>query len=393
MSRRWKLRLWGCALLAALVASVGLDPQRLKEDGDLGPETSIEHWQLLGDQKLGRIAARFAGETPERPQLIEWNCDGIRLDLVLDPDQLASMRWRFNRKFYKEQYVDAELHFGDGPPLTARVALRGAGSLDEYHELSFKVKLAQPELFAPGVELRRLYLMALVEDPHKVTARFAAGLMAELDLFPLHHQFVDLYLNGERQGLGMLVEPAVRGIRRTNPTTTAIYRRDSKPKIYLQNWSDGSADAEESMWALRALNNRERLQDPVAAYDQVIDLQAYLKNLAAASILLNQDTYNELWLYQTRDSEGQPRPLRICAWDLEDVVFVSEKRMKGGTPDPLMFWAEGILDHQIANHPQLYARYRDTLARLLAEELSLENIRTAMFATQATVDELDSTLR
>jgi hypothetical protein len=382
MSRQRSIRPWLLALGIALVVSlVWLPGRRVDRD-----EEQFEGWELLGDRKLQRTARLFQGAPDEGRPLVDYNREGIDLRIDLDPAVLAAMRDVRNRKYYKRTRSQARIRFGAGAPLPASIALRGAGSLDDPDLLSFKVRLPRAEPFAEGVKLRRFFVMSLAEDEHQVETRLATELLREIGLFPVYHQFVSLYLNGEPQGVAMLIEPPDRGIRRLQPDVIAVYRRRGEPNQFRTKWVRGDVPPTQ-LAALRALSARNRIDDPIRAYADVLDLDAYLAFMAATSILLNGDTLGELFLFETLLPSGRSAPLRPMAWDLEDVAYGGPN--EAGVDDPLVFFAEGRIDQQVHRHPELWQRYRRVLADLLDGALSYDRVAAKLREVQALRDAID----
>ncbi len=129
----------------------------------------------------------------------------------------------------------------------------------------------------------------------------------------------------------------------------------------------------------------------MTALERVIDLEAYVTWLATNSILKNADTVDELFLFEVRKDRSQPEPLRIMAWDYDEIL--QGRHTTKMFPDPLMFARRTTaLDDLIKSDPKLYGRYRSTLRRLLTRDLTIERLVEELREVQALRDGLDDGL-
>ena len=380
--RRWAT--WLLPLLLLLPGVVVLQ-HRLAASAanDLSAEARLQ------DRKVRRTVARFhdmargSGE-PQRQQLPDGPVVAIEIDL--DPETLALMRVKSNRRRYKKRATDAAVRFNGGAPQPATIGLRGVGTLKLLDEkLNFKVKLVQRQRFTATIDLKRFYLMNMGHDPHEVELVFSYRVLAELDLFPLHFQYIRVAVNGEPQGMYLLVERPKDGVRRAHPQTVAVYRR-RKPNIYQTVWAAGVPDRRASIDRLRAASYPQPMGAAPADLGAVLDLDGYFTWLAVCSALMNPDVEDELHVFEVRPDNACPARLRVMAWDWDDIL---KKPNPDAVADPLIFSCRQPLDLRLHECRIWYDAYRRVLRRLLAGPLAGDRLVAVLSEVQRLRDTLD----
>jgi len=145
---------------------------------------------------------------------------------------------------------------------------------------------------------------------------------------------------------------------------------------------------------MRSLRQRSVVggEEDVVAHraQQVLDVEKYMQWMAVNALLKNPDTLDELFLYEVRGKDSGPAPLRIMAWDYDD-LFVTEPK-PDSVPATLLFSGQDRFDFSIKRHPQLYEAYRKTMRRLLSDQLTIEKVIGLLRQTQALRDGLDDGL-
>jgi hypothetical protein len=340
------------------------------------------------DTKVRRTARSFAmlASVQDDTPLHTFNEDGLSIDIELDRRTWQLMLVPDNRRMFKTRSYNVAISFGGRESRPAVLSLRGGGSLKAPGKPNFDIKLFRSEQFTETLEMRRFYLMNMHYDKAEIDLTWSYGLLNELGLFPLHYQYVRVAVNGDPLGMYLLVEPPDRGLRRHAPDTVGIYRRRSA-NVYQRLWSKGVPSPNRTISALRALNYADTVEDPVAAYQQRIDLDAYMRWTAFNALVVNYDTIDELFLYEVREERERPVPLRVMAWDYDDIYFDGEK--DDAVDDPLMHSALGDFDAAIVREPELYERYRAVMREMLVEQLPVDHMIEYAKAMQAKRDGLD----
>lgn len=376
---------WLAAPVAILCLAIWASP---RVDPRFPPERSLADQLSVKDAKLRRTLRSFDPREPEEGAPLPLT-EGLPIAVDVDPDAIALRLIKANRARLKGRRTDAFVRFADGPALPATLRIRGNSTLREGEKLNFVVELLRPQRFGDGIVMKKLFLIAMAHDPHQIVLRFGYTVFSELGLYPPLFQYSRLALNGEPQGLYLLLEPPREGLRRIHDDLVGLYRRKGRG-MYDVEWTGEVRDVEESIRRLRDLRYIADLPDPVDAYDRFIDLDAYLRYLAVNSILLNQDMLAELFFYERREDPDVPSRLALMAWDLDDIG--SDLPKEGAVVDPLIFSGQDRLDFQIHEQAPLYARYREILKELLEDRLTPEYLSATLRGAVALRNSLDDGL-
>jgi hypothetical protein len=124
---------------------------------------------------------------------------------------------------------------------------------------------------------------------------------------------------------------------------------------------------------------------------QHLDLDMYLEWLAFNSLVENSDYLDEVFFYQRRDAGGRVGPLRVAAWDYDD-LFKKASHSKRAFSDSLLWACEAGFDRRIRDEPVLRARYEAVLSRLLNQQLTDEHLTRVLMEVRGTLDALDAGL-
>ncbi len=376
---------WICAPLAFLALALWVE----RDGGDWrAPGSDFQRGLAVSDAKLRRTLDSFDAAGLLQIELAEAGGEGLPIELTLAPDALALIRVKENRARFKDRAIDATVRIAEGPRLPATLSLRGETSLWHGRRPNFELDLLRPQPFAGGFALRKLFLMAMNEDPHQIVARFGYRVFGDLGLYPTHVQFVRLAVNGAAQGLYLLLESPRWGLRRVFPDTVAIHRRLGRYR-YRTYWTRDVPSESASLNRFRTARHTAPGK-PLDKLERALDLDAYLTYLAANSVLLNADTGAELFFYERRNDPNRPAPLRPMAWDLDDIG--SRRAKPGSLDDPLIFSSRDPFDRLIHQDPSLRARYTTILVHLLREQLTESYLREALTGALRMRDALDDGL-
>ena len=368
-----------------MLAAAAVVQERLAatvDAGGLGEQVRLKDAKVSRTVRFHDMADLSATAAP----LYQRNAPGVAIDIEMDPRTFALMLVKANRRRFKERATDATVRFAGGAPAPATIGLRGVGTLKMLADkVSFKVKMFQKEAVTPDVKLKRFYLMNMAHDPHEVELVFSYRLLSGLGLFPLHFQYARVAVNGEPQGMYLLVEPPAGGLRREHEDITAIFRR-RKPNIFQTVWTVGAPDSGASINALRLASYPQPTEVSADALGAALDLDDYFTWLAACSVLMNPDVADELYLFEVRKDRARPAPLRVLAWDFDDMAG---KPGPGAVGDRLIFSCKYPLDLRVRESERLYGRYRQTLRHLLTDELAIDRLVAALHEVGELRDGLD----
>jgi spore coat protein H len=271
------------------------------------------------------------------------------------------------------------------------IRIRGKSAL-HYQRKSYAVKLSRPVTVSgrDGSEfkqLTRFKLIAMAMDYTYIEDRIGYGLLEEHDLMPLFFRFVELKINGNTQGVYLLVEDPEqyylehgsefilrRGYYHSMDDSdySPLYNnipRETYESAFLEIYSSLTLFEGEALY--NALNKR-------------LNMEQYFMKMGIDYLLQNGDYSDEVYLFSLI-SQDEIR-FNIIPWDYDD-LFKSSPHEVGLTwgvgklfgdrfyathqdildeiGQKMIFSVEDDLDYKIAMDPYLYEQYENTLADLL----------------------------
>lgn len=381
MSKAWRWLLLPAGLVAAGAAAV-------HDAGAPAAPEVYRDWPAVNDRKLERTFR--VARTPDERRALEDDTHravgrpGLRIDLSMTPDQLRYFRTA--RKDTPRHGEEVAIAFDGGPARTATLGVHG-WSTQATDRKSYLVRLFRRQQFTGAVRLRKFLLVNLLYDQGSFRMETCYRLLGGLGLFPCYHELVTVFVNGQPEGVYLLVERVEDAVRRTEPNTIAVIRRrwNEYPEI---KYAGPGADVR----PLRQLAAADAPDGPGAAeLERLVDLDRYLKWLAFNSLVRNGDFADEVFFYQTVDpaAPGTHQPLRLVAWDYDD-VFRPPGHPKKAFGDSLLYACETHLDRRILTDPALHGRYAAGLRDLLGQGVPPARLRAVLQAVHATLDAIDT---
>jgi len=250
---------------------------------------------------------------------------------------------------------------------TKSIHLRGQSSL-YFQRKSFAVSLKK-KWTIEGVRLKKFSLTNLVFDQNYWRNRFSYLSLQHLGIFPLLNCFATVSINGQSQGVYLLVQKPDDFVRSSKQGILLIRRNardhfklEFKKKQTEENW------AEDKIQPLNTLNQYTKKYQGKELYDtlnQWIDMPGYLTWLAFNYVIMNGDYTDELFLFY----DNETGRFRIIPWDYDDIFMKSPH--EGWTSrnkkvdHPLIFSSEAILDRIIDRNPYIYERYTMAMKNVL----------------------------
>ena len=213
---------------------------------------------------------------------------------------------------------------------------------------------------------------------------FGYRVLRSLGLFPCHFQYVKVSVNGSPLGMFLLVERPRDAIRRTYPNVVSVFRRDNSEVFRIERQQSVPA-LRDQVRELSRLIWQDDIENAPETLRRIMDLDAYLTWLATNSLLKISDTVDEIFFFEVRTDKNQVEPMRIMAWDYDDLMS-HKPNLK------LMMTPEAQLDLHIRHNPELYSLYRTSLRRLLTEHLTIEFLMEQLGATVDLRNKLDDGL-
>lgn len=283
----------------------------------------------------------------------------------------------------------AQIYFNDSLLTLREIELRGKSTL-QYKRKSFNIELEHAICLATSDTTCKLNDFALISmnmDQHYYRNRLAYGLLSELQIFNLHYQYVNVYVNEVNYGIYLLVE---------RPHKFAMHKE--KAGCVIRRGYNGQIDYTKSdnRWARYAVMHYQQdfkllyeLVDSLEgrkllrALEKRLDLDQYMKFMAFNFLLGNGDYTDEIFFYV--DHDNFEKRFKIIPWDFDDLFmkFPHEGALQynSRTDDKLVFSIEDKIDRKILEDPVLYYRYKKVLAEVIQcfEKLDIERVLSTIY--------------
>lgn len=241
-----------------------------------------------------------------------------------------------------------------------------------YRRKSFNFDLKSKALFRHGEKaesFKRFFALSLSMDRNYCNNRLAFEMMETLGLFSLFYSYCELRINGQSEGIYMIVE---------RPEDWALKKKDSPLLIrrgYEHNMDKIATgkviERDETkkycnyyIQIYRCLDkyNGEVLYKNLSAW---LDLDFYMKWLAFNYLVRNGDYTDEVYFY----FNPSINKYSIIPWDYDDLFLsaphegnIENKSLLG---DKLIFSGEDLLDARIASDLYLHHIYLNEFSKML----------------------------
>ena len=268
------------------------------------------------------------------------------------------------------------------------ISTRGQSSL-YFRRKSFTFDLKSKATFRHGdrtESFKKFYLSSLSMDKNYCSNRLAFEMMDDIHLFPLFYSYCELWINGESEGIHMLVERPEDWAMKMEKSPLIIRRgfdhHIDKIKTGIATTSEeAKKDRENFNLIYKSLNEYEGEQLYKVLSD-LLDMDVYLKWIAFNFFVKNGDYTDEVFFYVDKAINKY----KIIPWDYDDLFSpaphegdVVNKKLRA---DKLFFSTEDMLDKKIVSDPYLYKLYLIQLRELLGQ-LSPDMIKKAFENTYA----------
>ncbi|MBI4510670.1 MAG: CotH kinase family protein [Deltaproteobacteria bacterium] len=335
------------------------------------------------------VVSAPSAKTSQAVRLIPWSTDDE--SATCDPKAVAEGTRSYPRKIqfvftpeerrvYEARVGEEDRHdftlsvkIGDSARIPAKAHLRGRGSLHcERKSYSVNLDGNLPRHIMPGAATDEFLLMSMCWDEAYIQAFTAFQLLAPLDLFPPKFDYVELVIDGESQGVYLLVEKPKDTLLGIHARPRALLRRrhdgEGRPpelRYLVKGWEDVISDYD----ALAEQPDRTTGKALIAEVSRRMDLSQYLRWVAIMSVLRNGDYGDEVFFLST-ERHGEPRSyFTIMAWDPDDILVRIEcswQQFAFADRWDLAHCAEGTLDHAILGDPEIYKLYISHVERVLS---------------------------
>lgn len=351
---------------------------------------------------LGDLEASFPATLPEEIG-VTCNLDNIdsakrpytpKIELVFDATQRAAHDARIKAAevapyddVLARSDFETQVRLAPGQPTVIATAHLHGNSSIRCPRHSYVISLTGSDRYLmPDSASDEYTLVSMCDDPAYVYAPTALRMFSD-DLFPLKFRFVEFVIDGNTRGIYLLMEKTKDELVRDNARVTSVMRRE-----YPQGGSDffevllsDTADLNDPInrWKFFAARIATLSGDElIAALRSQLDLDQYLRYLAAQSVFRSGDYIDEVFFYGTEQANGVggvTETYRMMAWDPEGYSTCHS----GGVnafPDPnqLSYCSEGKLDWKILADQKVYyllvKKIEDALNTSLTRQAMLDSL-------------------
>jgi len=228
-------------------------------------------------------------------------------------------------------------------------------------------------------KVKRFDLINLAMDYSLWHNRWAFLTLSQLHIFPLFNTFCKVWINGEHQGIYLLVEKPNYHMDKVG--SPYMIRRGYDHKID-KAYSNSGSKSERAKFR----KQYESIYDDLSEYrgeilfhklGELLVMDHYLEWLGFNYWVMNGDYSDELYLYIQPGS----RLFDIIPWDYDD-LFKREphegwETRNQGLADKLIFSTEEMMDQLIASDDFLYKMYLASLKSTLLQ-LSPEKVKATL---------------
>ncbi|MCB0689835.1 MAG: CotH kinase family protein, partial [Saprospiraceae bacterium] len=242
---------------------------------------------------------------------------------------------------------------------------RGKTTL-KFWRKSYTVELRDSFTFAgpnSTKEMDHFYLISMSLDRYYYHNELAFRCLAKVGLFPLWYHLTELKINGQSEGLYLIVQRPADFVLK-DLGSSAIIRRSSTEFIAKEKYSKQTSEdirkiCRDHFHDIRKSGKRwegEILYDSLQSY---LVLDHYFSWLNFNYLVQNGDYTDELFYYLM--PSVTPVRFDIIPWDFDDILVKNPHEgaevRKSRLSDQLLFSSEDALDLIIARDPYLYKKY------------------------------------
>lgn len=285
------------------------------------------------------------------------------------------------------------LSLNSQPVYLKKISIRGRTALD-YRRKSYSVKLEFPIYIKSrdGNEtmvLSSFKLISLAMDYTYINNRIAFDLLEDAGIMPLFYKFVEFRLNGESQGVYLLLEDPETYVQERG--SEYILRRDYHHQIRNAEYRPHvpAIPVEEYETRFREIYDQLPFYSGKELFEFLnsrIDLDRYFRKIGIDYFLMNGDYTDEVWLYS--GIEQNEIRYNVIPWDYDDIFspyphevgrawavgtvfgnrsYDTPEDITGEIGNKMIFSIEDDLDYAIAMDSFLYARYESILTSWVEE--------------------------
>jgi hypothetical protein len=301
-----------------------------------------------------------------------------RLEFVFDADQRTEYADILAKRSRRDFQLSVRL--GDADPVPAKAHLRGHGSmLCERQSYSVNLATKGPRPLVGGVVDDEFLLLSMCWDQAYIENHAFDQVLATMGFFPFGFDYVEVVVDGQAQGLYLLMEKPHEALREDHARPVGVVRRNHEGegdrldvKLFVDP-GDWIVEAYEALLSTARSLSGEKM---VTAMRGRMAFDHYLRYIATMTVLRNSDYGDEVRFLGTEQPGSPGVYFEVSAWDPEDILRLDCVWEQYAFFDPagLVWCAEGKLEHAVLADPVAYALYveelEETLRRLTPELLA-----------------------
>jgi spore coat protein H len=270
----------------------------------------------------------------------------------------------------------------------AEIKTRGKSTL-YFRRKSYSLALKSEASFRHGERIesfKKFYVVSLSMDKHYSSNRLAFGMMEAAKLFDLFYSFCELRINGNSEGICMIIERPEDWAMKKKGSPLIIRRgyNNSIDKIKTDKKTESEKAKKYKSYfrqIYRSLSEYEGEQLYMTLSNWV-DMDLYMKWLAFNFFVRDGDYTDEVFFFIDPLSDK----FSIIPWDYDDLFSITPHEGNAENrkilSDKLFFSTEDLLDKKVVTDPYLYKKYLIQLGELM-QQLSPVVIKSVFENTYA----------
>jgi hypothetical protein len=291
--------------------------------------------------------------------------------------------------------MNASLVLGSGIAHPATLHFHGFSSFRTCARKSMAVHLhAEHNIrLQPHSTGNRFLLISMCLDNRYVKTQLVETLYSTIGVYGFRQRYVSVAVRHanssvQQMGLYLMVEDSEVALSKDATQLAAVVRRRQDPdrdtdpakgtpdvKVFDKDLKDADVLADYDDLAATGAQCSPDGGACYAALAVKMDIDQFLRLLAAHTLVGNADFTDELFFYTSRELNGKMY-WRVNAWDTDDAFEFDASQPGNGChhdgkdaqwdPHGMLFCSEGSLDKVLMRAPDMYARWADELQFLAA---------------------------
>jgi len=319
-----------------------------------------------------------------------------------------------NRKIDLDYFT--KLYFGRTKCQIDNINTRGQSALG-YRRKNFSVNVngkisIYDNNLKDTLQFEKFVLSSMSMDYTYIENKISHLLLKEIDLWPLHSFYTEVFINNHHQGLYLFIENLKEYASKKNKAISILRRGYNHQIIEIETKKDDKLDnlfkSGYNKYIATNLDfqKMEVISDPYIRefnhiydilsvykgkelYDSInviLNLENYMKKIAVDEILENGDYTDEIFFY-SKSKKNEKITFDIIPWDYDDVfssmpheigradslcgrcfgirTYPTYDDFKTKTKDRLIFSIEDDLDYTIMRDDYLYYKYLEKLDEIV----------------------------